>query len=71
MKKVIACVVLTAFLFSTMDIALKIGGGNFDSLQLTFLRFLIGGIVLAPFAIKEYRGHYLAAGQRLVWRDFT
>ena len=71
MKKVIACIVLTAFLFSTMEIALKIGGGNFDSLQLTFLRFLIGGIVLAPFAIKEYRGRYLAAGQKLVWRDFT
>lgn len=56
MKKVVFCIFVTAFLFSTMEIALKIGGGNFDSLQLTFLRFLIGGLVLAPFAIKEFHG---------------
>ena len=56
MKKVISCILITAFLFSTMEIALKIGGASFDSLQLTFLRFLIGGLVLVPLAIKEYHG---------------
>ena len=56
MKKVISCILITAFLFSTMEIALKIGGVSFDSLQLTFLRFLIGGLVLVPLAIKEYHG---------------
>lgn len=54
-KKVIGLILATAFLFATMEVALKIGGANYDSLQLTFLRFLIGGIVLLPFGIKEYR----------------
>ena len=50
---VIICVLLTAFCFSTMEVALKLGGGGLDSLQLTFLRFLIGGLILLPFGIKE------------------
>ncbi|MEG0292560.1 MAG: DMT family transporter [Anaerovoracaceae bacterium] len=46
---------LTAFLFGTMEVALKIGGSDLDPFQLTFLRFLIGGIVILPLAIKELR----------------
>lgn len=38
-----------------MEVALKIGGTSFDSFQLTFLRFFIGGLLLLPFGIKEYR----------------
>lgn len=38
-----------------MEVALKIGGANFDSFQLTFLRFLIGGLMLLPSGMKEYR----------------
>ena len=53
MNKVIFCVLLTAFLFSTMEVVLKLGGGGMDSLQLTFLRFLIGGLVLLPFGLRE------------------
>ena len=45
MKKVVVCVCLTAFLFGTMEVALKTGGGNMDSVQLTFLRFMIGGLM--------------------------
>ncbi len=55
MKKVVTYIILTAFLFGTMEIALKIAGSTFDSIQLTFLRFLIGGLVLAPFGIAEIR----------------
>lgn len=55
MKKVIICILLTAFLFGTMEVALKSAGDSFDSVQLTFLRFLIGGIILAPFGIREVR----------------
>ena len=55
MKKVITYIILTAFLFGTMEIALKIAGSTFDSIQLTFLRFLIGGLVLAPFGVAEIR----------------
>ena len=60
MKKVIACIMATAFLFATMEVALKIGGANYDSLQLTFLRFFIGGLVLLPFGIQEYRAKQAA-----------
>ena len=52
-RLVIICVLLTAFFFSTMEVAIKLAGGALDSLQLTFLRFLIGGLVLLPFAFRE------------------
>lgn len=55
MKKVVTYIILAAFLFGTMEIALKIAGSTFDSIQLTFLRFLIGGLVLAPFGVAEIR----------------
>ena len=57
MKKVIIYVVLTAFLFGTMEVALKIGSAGLDALQMTFLRFLIGGLMLLPMGIKEKREH--------------
>ncbi len=52
-RKVWVYVLLTALLFGTMEVALKVAGSEMDSLQLTFLRFLIGGIFLAPFACQE------------------
>ncbi len=48
-------VLLTALAFGTMEIALKIGGSAFTALQLTFLRFLIGGLFLLPFAIRDLK----------------
>ena len=48
-------VLLTAFAFGTMEIALKIAGNDFTSLQLTFLRFLIGGLILLTFALKDLK----------------
>lgn len=48
-------VLLTALAFGTMEIALKIAGNGFTSLQLTFLRFLIGGLILLPFAVKDLK----------------
>ena len=38
-----------------MEVSCKIGGTDLDSLQLTFLRFAIGGLVLLPFAIAQMR----------------
>lgn len=70
MKKVIICILIPAFLFGTMEVALKIGGASFDSLQLTFLRFIIGGAVLVPFAIKEYRDNFTARGEKLSLKDW-
>lgn len=55
MKKVAIYIFLTAFLFGTMEVALKLAGSNMDAFQLTFLRFIIGGLLLLPFAIKEIK----------------
>lgn len=46
-------VLLTALAFGTMEIALKLGGSAFSAMQLTFLRFIIGGLFLLPFAIHD------------------
>lgn len=69
MKKVVACILTTAFLFGTMEIALKVGGGTFDPLQLTGLRFFLGGAVMMPWAIKEYRENNTTKGMTLVAKD--
>ncbi len=50
--QVIIYVLLGAFTFSTMEVALKLSGASFDPLQLTALRFLIGGLCLLPMAIS-------------------
>lgn len=55
MKKVYFNIVMTAFLFGTMEVALKLAGNSLDPLQLTFLRFFIGGLLLLPFAIMEIK----------------
>ena len=55
MNRSMGYVVLTAFLFGTMEIALKVGGVSFHPLQLTFLRFAIGGLILLPFAILDLK----------------
>ncbi len=73
MKKVVLYILLSATLFSTMEVVLKIAGNHLDAFQLTFIRFLVGGLFLLPFAIfeikrygtviskKDYR-HMLAMG---------
>lgn len=48
-------IIMAAFLFGTMEVALKIGGNSLDSFQLTGVRFLVGGLALLPFAIKELK----------------
>lgn len=35
-----------------MEIALKLSSDTFNPIQLTFLRFLIGSLILAPFALR-------------------
>ncbi|MBQ3406471.1 MAG: DMT family transporter [Lachnospiraceae bacterium] len=65
MKKVVALIVLTAVIFATMEVALKTAGAQLDSLQLTFLRFLLGGLVLLPPSMIECR----KSGYRMNARD--
>ena len=55
MKKTIWGITVSALMFGTMEIALKIGGTKLDPVQMTFLRFLIGGFVLLPFSVPETR----------------
>lgn len=54
-RKVMFCVITSAFIFSTMEVALKIGAGQFDPLQLTLLRFIIGGVFLLPPALADLK----------------
>jgi len=54
-RKVPVYIIISAVLFATMEVALKIAGNSFDAFQLTFLRFLIGGLFLVPFAVEEAR----------------
>ena len=48
-------IVAATILFSTMEIALKTIAGRFNALQLNFLRFLIGGLFLLPFALASMK----------------
>ena len=55
MKKIVAYIFISATLFSTMEVALKIVGLELDAFQLTFIRFFIGGVFLLPFALMEIK----------------
>ena len=53
--QVVIYIILSAFIFSTMEVALKLSGAQFDPLQLTALRFFIGGLCLLPLAVSGLR----------------
>ncbi len=55
MKKIVLYIFISAMLFSTMEVALKIAGSGLDAFQLTLLRFTIGGLFLLPFAIGRIK----------------
>jgi len=65
MKRAYIYVLITALLFGTMEVACKIAADDLDPFQLTFLRFLIGGLVLLPFAVKQMKRRQV----RLTGRD--
>lgn len=46
-------IVLCAVIFSTMEVMLKTVHGVFAPMQITDLRFLIGGLLLIPFALRS------------------
>lgn len=58
-------VIISTFLFSSMEIALKIAGGTFNPVQLNFIRFLLGGLLLLPFTLNKLKKD----GRRLNSRD--
>ena len=53
MKKGYLYILFATFFFSTMEIALKLTSGAFQAIQLTFLRFLIGSLILLIPALRE------------------
>ncbi len=55
MKKVVIYILISATLFSTMEVVLKIAGNQLDAFQLTLIRFFIGGLFLLPFALLEIK----------------
>ena len=50
MNKGYIFILLTAFLFSTMETALKMSAGMFHPVQITVLRFFVGALFLLPFS---------------------
>ncbi|SHF13335.1 DMT family transporter [Clostridium fallax] len=52
MKKGYLYIILSTFIFSTMEIAGKIANNGLNPFQLNFLRFLIGGLILLLPTIK-------------------
>lgn len=55
MKKGLLCILIATIAFSSMEIVLKAGCASFHPMQITFLRFMIGGFMLLPLAIREMR----------------
>ncbi|NLP31161.1 MAG: DMT family transporter [Clostridiales bacterium] len=55
MKRIIGYIIISTTLFSSMEVVLKAVGNELDAFQITFIRFLIGGLFLLPFAIKEIK----------------
>ncbi|AYF92914.1 DMT family transporter [Apilactobacillus bombintestini] len=53
MKKVFLYVLISTFMFSSMEIALKSVQGVFSPIQLNLLRFFVGGLVLLPIVLRK------------------
>lgn len=63
MKKGYIYIILSTILFSTMEIALHLTAGDFNPVQITFLRFLIGALVLMvpAFLVLKKRNYKLTS----------
>ncbi|MBK5242250.1 DMT family transporter [Clostridium sp.] len=55
MKKGYWFIILAAFLFSTMEIVLKMVSNDFNPMQINLIRFFVGAILLLPIAIKKLK----------------
>lgn len=62
MKNGYIFILLTAFLYSTQEIAGKLISGKLDPFQVNFLIFLIGAVILFPFALKDMKKRNLKLG---------
>ena len=55
MKKGYIYIILAAIIFSTMEISGKMLATQINPFELTLIRFLIGGFILLPFALKDIK----------------
>ena len=60
MKKGYWFIIMSAFLFSTMEIVLKMVSNQFNPIQISFLRFFIGSMMLLPLALKSLKNKKLS-----------
>lgn len=66
MKKGYLYIALTTLIFSTIEIASKLCAGQFHPIQMTVTRFLVGGLILIPFAVSVLK----KKGQTVPLKDF-
>lgn len=55
LKKGIVFILLSTLLFSTMEIALHLTAASFNPVQMNFLRFFIGSLILLPPALRALK----------------
>jgi len=58
-KKVILSILFSAFVFSSIEVSGKLISGQLNAFQVTFIRFLIGALLLFPFAIRDIKSRQL------------
>ncbi len=54
-KRYLLMVVISVIIFSTFEVVTKTMSGTLSGTTLTFYRFLIGGLVLLPFSIRDLK----------------
>jgi drug/metabolite transporter (DMT)-like permease len=65
MKKGYFYILMAAVIFSTMEISSKMIASAVNPIQLSFIRFMIGGLILLPLALKDLKTKKI----RLTWGD--
>lgn len=64
MKKGYIYIILSAVMFSTMEVAGKLVSKDINPFELNFLRFIIGAIILLPLAVKDIRINKVSFNKR-------
>lgn len=62
--------VITVILYSTFEVTCKLIGPRLHPLQISFFRFLSGGLVLLPFAIYQLKKQRVAISKRFIFDMF-
>lgn len=55
MKKGILFILIATILFSSMECVLKLIAGQLHPLQVTWIRFMVGGLILLPLALNQLK----------------